>query len=153
MRNLLNQVLFYEDEYYLFSNWSAHSIYYEGIEYKTVEHTYQCQKFSSETRQGRKLREQLIQQPSPAMAKQFAYENIEYILKNWEQVRVKIMFGIIRAKVHQHKDVSAALLKTGTSIIAEDSPVDYFWGLGLDRSGKNMLGKIWMTVRSELTPK
>jgi N-glycosidase YbiA len=32
----------------------------------------------------------------------------------------------------------------------EDSPVDYFWGCGIDRSGQNQLGQILMQVRSEL---
>jgi hypothetical protein len=31
--------------------------------------------------------------------------------------------------------------------IYEDSPIDYYWGIGEDHSGKNMLGLILMKVR------
>jgi N-glycosidase YbiA len=34
--------------------------------------------------------------------------------------------------------------------IIEDSPVDYFWGCGIDRTGTNQLGRILMQVRTDL---
>jgi N-glycosidase YbiA len=41
------------------------------------------------------------------------------------------------------------LQKSGTEDIIEDSPDDYFWGEGADGSGQNMLGRLWMKIRSE----
>lgn len=29
-------------------------------------------------------------------------------------------------------------------------PFDSFWGIGSERNGKNMLGKIWMKIRNEI---
>ena len=42
------------------------------------------------------------------------------------------------------------LLITGDANIHEDSPRDYYWGVGKDHSGKNMLGKLLMEIRSQI---
>jgi predicted NAD-dependent protein-ADP-ribosyltransferase YbiA (DUF1768 family) len=32
----------------------------------------------------------------------------------------------------------------------ENSPIDYFWGCGAEKTGQNYLGKILMSVREEI---
>ena len=41
---------------------------------------------------------------------------------------------------------------TGDRTLIENSWRDDFWGWGPNRDGQNMLGKLWMEVRAELTP-
>ncbi len=61
------------------------------------------------------------------------------------------MRDILRAKAEQHEYVRRKLLATGDRELVEDSWRDDFWGWGPDRNGQNMLGKLWMEVRAELT--
>ena len=46
-------------------------------------------------------------------------------------------------------DIRQILLDTLDAEIIEDSPVDYFWGCGIDRTGTNHLGRILMQVRAD----
>ena len=69
---------------------------------------------------------------------------------DWESVKVGIMREAVRAKFSQHDDVRAILLATGDATLVEHTENDSYWGDGGDGSGKNMLGKILMEVRTQL---
>jgi hypothetical protein len=56
----------------------------------------------------------------------------------------------LRLKFTQHTDLKALLLGTGDAELVEDSPKDFFWGIGADGSGRNELGKALERVRDEL---
>jgi len=60
------------------------------------------------------------------------------------------MRDILRAKVTQHEYVHRKLLATGDRELVEDSWRDSYWGWGPDKKGTNMLGKLWMEVRTEI---
>jgi predicted NAD-dependent protein-ADP-ribosyltransferase YbiA (DUF1768 family) len=60
------------------------------------------------------------------------------------------MRGILRAKAEQHEYVTRKLLATGDRRLVENSWRDDFWGWGPDRNGQNMLGRLWMEIRSEI---
>jgi ribA/ribD-fused uncharacterized protein len=60
------------------------------------------------------------------------------------------MYTAVQQKFWTHRDAQLVLLNTGDQEIVEDSPVDYFWGCGGDRSGTNHLGRILMQIRTEL---
>ena len=49
-----------------------------------------------------------------------------------------------------HPEIREILLMTGDEILIENSPTDYFWGCGADRTGENHLGRILMSVRAEI---
>ncbi len=70
--------------------------------------------------------------------------------QDWDAVKVDIMRDILRAKADQHEYVRRKLLATGDRELIEDSWRDDFWGWGPNRDGQNMLGKLWMEIRSEL---
>ena len=70
--------------------------------------------------------------------------------KDWDDVKVGIMREILFAKADQHEYVRRKLLATGDRELIEDSWRDDFWGWGPNRTGQNMLGKLWMEVRAEL---
>ena len=59
------------------------------------------------------------------------------------------MEDILRCKLKQNPYVLKKLLETKEYIIIEDSPKDDYWGWGINRDGKNNLGKIWMKLREE----
>ena len=69
---------------------------------------------------------------------------------DWEAVKIPIMRQAVLTKFLTHSDIQAILLATGDRVIVEDSPRDYYWGGGCDRTGQNYLGKILMSVRSEI---
>jgi N-glycosidase YbiA len=60
------------------------------------------------------------------------------------------MYGAVWQKFSCHLDIQQILLATLDAEIIEDSPVDYFWGCGNDRTGQNHLGQILMRVRADL---
>jgi ribA/ribD-fused uncharacterized protein len=73
--------------------------------------------------------------------------------RDWDDVKVNIMYEVVKAKFTQHEILRETLLSTGEATLVEDSPTDYFWGCGSDGTGKNMLGKVLMRVRKELGDK
>ena len=81
----------------------------------------------------------------------FAESQKRHRIANWDDVKVGIMRDILRAKVQQHEYVMRKLLATGTRELVEDSWRDDFWGWGPDGLGQNMLGKLWMEIRAELS--
>jgi len=54
------------------------------------------------------------------------------------------------SKFLQHSDLRKQLMDTGNEVLIEDSPVDWYWGCGLDGTGKNVLGQVLMQIRTEL---
>ena len=62
-----------------------------------------------------------------------------------------LMKDILYAKFDQNDDLKAILLATGDRELREHTPRDKFWGDGGKKgNGKNMLGKLLMSVREEL---
>ncbi len=72
------------------------------------------------------------------------------IRENWDEIKHEIMLEAVTKKFKTHKKLREILLATGDSQLAENSPFDYYWGIGADGSGQNMLGKILMEVREKL---
>ena len=68
---------------------------------------------------------------------------------DWGNKKVAVVEEILRAKLAQHPEAQEALRESGDEDIVEDSPTDYFWGIGADGSGQNVLGKLWMKLRDE----
>jgi ribA/ribD-fused uncharacterized protein len=56
----------------------------------------------------------------------------------------------VLAKFQQHAELRQLLLSSGEAKLVEHTENDDYWGDGGDGSGRNMLGRILMEVRSEL---
>ena len=69
---------------------------------------------------------------------------------DWDLVKCDLMYRAVWQKFSHHLDIQQILLDTLDLEIVEDSPVDHFWGCGLDRNGANHLGRILMRVRDDL---
>lgn len=134
---------FYEGPYYLLSNFSAHQVVFEGETWMTSEHAYQASKY-----QNKEMREKVKNAPSAYLSREYGQAK-EGKIENWDEMKVEVMKNIMREKALQHKDVMDALLSTGESVIIKNHPEDYYWGTGLNGTGKNVMGIIWMELREE----
>ena len=139
---------FYTREFFCLDNFSAFKIDIEGILFSTVEHAYQAYKFIETSSE---IFLAIVNAKSPIEAKQIAHNNEELIDPNWNNKKIELMEMFLRIKLHQHPYVKKKLLETKNYIICEDSLEDSFWGIGPSRDGENMMGKLWMKIRSELT--
>jgi ribA/ribD-fused uncharacterized protein len=149
-----SQVFFYEQDFYVLSNFSAFNLKWKGYTFPTSEHAYHWMKFDHDE-EGviadlRALQSEILHAPSAHEAFKIAERNKPHRVLDWDEVKVDIMRGILRAKAAQHEYVRRKLLATGDRELIEDSWRDDFWGWGPNRDGQNMLGKLWMEVRAEL---
>lgn len=141
------QVFFYEQDFYVLSNFSAFRLTWRGIDFDTAEAAYHWEKFAgSEVWIAKAIR----LASSAHEAFKIAESERNRRRPDWDAVRVDIMREILRAKAEQHEYVRRKLLATGDRELVEDSWRDDFWGWGPNRTGQNMLGKLWMEIRAEL---
>jgi ribA/ribD-fused uncharacterized protein len=153
-----NHVDFYEREFYPLSNFSAFTLEWFGQHFDTSEAAYHWMKFPPEhepkTPEMYEKRQRLLWAiqvaPSAHEAFKLAEANKHLRRADWDDVKVDIMRGILRAKAGQHEYVRRKLLETGDRQLIECSWRDDFWGWGANRDGKNMMGTLWMEIRAEL---
>lgn len=138
-------ILFYEGEYYMFSNFSSFAVTYNGRIWMSSEHAYQAAKFDDEN-----VIELIHQALSAHDSKKIAHNYKNKVRTGWDDVKVGVMEDILRAKISQHPYIREKLLETGSREIIEDSHKDAFWGRGIDYKGRNELGKVWMRIREDL---
>lgn len=149
-----HQVFFYEQDFYVLSNFSSFRLKWVGIDFDTSEHAYHFLKFrppfDDGTNDQRRVRGEIMHARSAHDAFKLAEVNRHLRRPDWDDVKVSTMRDLIRAKADQHEYVRRKLLATGDRELIEDSWRDGFWGWGPGRYGQNMLGKLWMEVRAEL---
>lgn len=143
-------VLFYEQEFYVLSNFSAFRLRWKGLDFDTVEAAYHWEKFSDGSEAHQQIRSKILVARSAHEAFKLAELHRQDRRADWDDVKVGIMRDLLRAKVDQHEYVRRKLLETGQRTLIEDSWRDDFWGWGPTYDGQNMLGKLWMDIRSEL---
>lgn len=135
---------FLETRLHDLSPFSAHEVELDGVMYKTVEHAYQA------LRTVPKAREPIIDARNPMdawRAGQVA-KQANQIVPDFD--KLALMERIFRAKLAQHDDVREVLLATGNRELQKEYDTDYFWGTGVDGTGSNEMGKLWMRLRTEL---
>jgi len=131
------------------SNFSPDKVDFHFETYPTSEHLYQALKtFDLEEREV--IRNAL----TPGKAKRMGRK--VKIRSNWEMIKNDYMYGIILLKFKQNEDIKKKLLSTlGYRLIEGNTWHDNYWGdcrckKCENKVGKNMLGKVLMTIRSEL---
>lgn len=142
------RVFFYEQDFYVLSNFSSFRLLWKGIDFDTSEAAYHWEKFPDEA--ARHVRSEILGARSAHEAFKIAEKNVAAYRVDWREVRVDLMRDILRAKVSQHEYVRRKLLATGNRELIEDAWRDSFWGWGPNRDGQNMLGKLWMEIREEI---
>lgn len=157
------QVFFYEQDHYYLSNFSAFQVRlvvpdhdFGGercIDFDTSEIAYHWFKFEAdgcEYEGDHHVRGLILSARSSHEAFKIAEKWRDHRRPDWDAVKIGIMRTILWAKVGQHEYVYRKLLETGERELIENSWRDDFWGWGENRDGQNMLGKLWMQIRTEL---
>jgi ribA/ribD-fused uncharacterized protein len=133
----------FNDSNRFLSNFYPSTIFYEGLRYPSVEHAYQSLK-SSIPEEREKIRNAI----SAGQAKKIG--KTVTLREDWEQIKVPLMKDLLRLKF-DNPFLRYKLLATGNSILIEGNTWnDVFWGV-CRGNGLNMLGKLLMEVREELT--
>lgn len=140
------RVCFYEQDFYVLSNFSSFTLRWQHLLFYTSEAAYHWEKFPHMPLLQREIR----LAPSAHEAFKIAERNAKHRRSDWEIAKVDIMREILRAKVRQHEYVRRKLLETGDRVLVENSWRDPFWGWGPNKDGRNALGRLWMEIRAEL---
>ncbi len=140
------EIRFYRvnDEYGCFSNFSKHSFFVDDVFYRTSEHYFQAHKFLENV-----YKEEVLKAKTAREAANLGRDRKKPLRKDWEDVKDFIMKEAVYRKFtfKNNEDIKGILLSTGCAELIENTTNDYYWGCGLDGTGKNMLGKILMDVR------
>lgn len=148
------------EEYGCFSNWYPAEFQYAGKTFTNSEQFMMFHKVSMFHRHD--LAEQIMNTVDPAKCKKIAGQRFpEYNDYIWNRTCRTIVKRGVYAKFQQNQDILQILLSTGNALLAECSPYDRKWGIGIDISdparfdilkwqGDNYLGVILMQVREEL---
>lgn len=139
-------VYFYEQDFYVLSNFSSFRVYIDDIDFMTSEHAYHYFKFEDNPN----IAFDIIHARSAHDAFKIAESYKEFRRSDWDDVKIGIMSKILLAKVRQHEYVYRKLMETGNRILVEDSWRDSVWGWGEDQQGQNLLGNLWMEIREYL---
>ena len=160
--------------YGVFSNYHPSPLVMEDEKrYTSSEAYYQSRKFSELTEAGAWYRERVRLAKTPHQSKCLASQRLfpperalpfELALNplieeakrrgvvlrdDWEEHKLEVMEYVLRAKFDQHPALKRLLLETGDKPIYEISPYDTYWGTGRDGKGKNVLGKMLVSLRNE----
>jgi ribA/ribD-fused uncharacterized protein len=130
----------FRGKYYFLSNFYPAEIIIGGQTYKTTEHYYQSQKTDN-------LNEQrfILESITPSQAKKRG--SMVNIKKDWDQIKLAVMYIALKAKFIQHKDLMKMLLDTkGEYICEENDWGDRYWGMS-NGVGENHLGVLLMKIR------
>jgi ribA/ribD-fused uncharacterized protein len=133
------------DEASVFSTISPHSFVLDGVEWKTAEHYYQASKYKNFP-----YAKAIIAAEDGQQAYVLGNRWLKRKVSGWKKNRQLYMTRALFRKVKEYPEVEQALLQTGNALLLETSQYDYYWGLGRDQRGVNMLGKVWMDIRKKL---
>lgn len=147
-------VYFYEQDFYVLSNFSSFMVSIWGLLFNTSEHAYHWAKFMPDPEYGYAGQSSIQREIALSRSAHDAFKLGEkfkpYRHPQWDSIKVETMRAILRAKVQQHEYVKRKLLDTGERTLIEDSWRDDFWGWGPNKDGQNWLGKLWMEIRDDV---
>lgn len=138
----MNKINSFRDEYYFLSNFYECSVTYNGLTYKNNEAAFQAQKCIN-----LKDREKFCNLRA-SESKKLGRRVV--LRKDWEDIKIKVMTDIVKAKFEQNEDLQKKLLATEDAYLEEENTWgDRIWGT-VNGVGANNLGRILMNVRKEL---
>ncbi len=132
----------FRGKYYFLSNFYETPITFDGITYRNNEAAFQAQKVLNKEEQTE------FSNLNASEAKKLGRKVL--LRKDWEDVKVLLMQGIVDAKFDQHPELAALLMDTGDEYLEEGNTWgDKIWGT-VDGKGQNLLGQILMKTRERL---
>lgn len=147
----MSQVYPLEKFHIYFSPYTAHQIEIDGVIFPTVEHAYQCQRYTDKA-----IIEEIRTARSPVKAWQASskYKHLQIPEFKDENYKLKVMKELMKLKVAQHEEIRNALIESGNLKIVKHittfPPGDGFWDDGEDGNGLNHMGRMWMEIREEI---
>ncbi|OMJ81753.1 hypothetical protein SteCoe_17691 [Stentor coeruleus] len=129
-----------KEEHIFLNNFAYSPFVLDGLEYKTVEHFYQANKFVGSQFEAIRITE------TPDEAKRLAH-SYEYDESEWDKRKDEVMMRALKAKFEQHSELKEQLLNTGNLKLVEDSQRDLYWGGSMEGS-QNRLGQMLEELRS-----
>jgi ribA/ribD-fused uncharacterized protein len=138
-------------------NMAPYPVQYDGKEWRTTEALFQALRFDND-----EVRELIRAEKSPMGAKMRtkALSKIHTkAIQPMSQEDIDLMEMCLRLKVAQHREIQRKLRCTRDQVIIEDCTArgkrgtNLFWGAVYENGewvGENVLGKLWMKIRSEL---
>ena len=133
----------FQGEYRWLSNFWPARISYDGLIFDSVEHAYVAAKCSD-------VKDQLKVQAckTPGEAKRLGHTIS--IREDWDDVKVSVMYGLLKQKFFFNEGLGKKLLATGDRDLIEGNTWnDRFWGV-CNGKGENHLGVLLMTIREQL---
>ncbi len=127
------------------ANYSNHGFTKNGVFYKTVEHYYQSEKFDNP-----EIKKRIINADTPKEASIIGRDRSNIRIPNFKDIKNQVMFDGILEKFRQNRDIAYKLIETRNRLIAEATVDEYYWGIGKDKSGKNVIGDILVRVRERI---
>lgn len=129
-------------KYFFLSNFYMAPVEYNGIKYTNSEAAFQAQKTTDKAERAK------FASMSPSDAKR-AGRHVK-LRKDWEDIKVNVMYEVCRAKFTQNSELKAKLLATGNEMLIEGNTWgDKVWGQ-VNGEGMNYLGKCLVRIRDEL---
>ena len=127
------------------ANYSNHGFVKDGIFYKTVEHYYQSKKFDNP-----EIIERVLNAKTPKEASNIGRDRANIRKNDFKSIKNLVMFEGILEKFRQNRDIAYKLIETRNKAIAEATINEYYWGIGKDKSGMNVIGHILVKVRERI---
>ncbi|CAM9596517.1 unnamed protein product [Pylaiella littoralis] len=151
-------VLFWEPPC-VFTQWEPAYFKVDGIEFCCAEQymmAYKAYIFCDTD-----IRSDIMSTSDPAQQKRLGQEVANYDGGLWDMHKVQVVLRGNYAKFTQNPEMCDQLLATGDKMLAEASPNDKVWGIGMNAfdpgverhecwGGQNLLGKILMYVRNKI---
>lgn len=133
----------FKGQYRFLSNFWPCRVALNGEIYYSTEHAYQAAKtMNSDERAAIRRCEK------PGSAKKLGRHVT--LRSDWDQVRLKVMYELLKQKFLSGTELAKQLVATGTEDLIEGNTWgDTFWGV-CGGTGHNNLGRLLMLVRGEL---
>lgn len=142
-----------------FSQWAPGTIQLEGQTFNTAEQAMMY--FKAILFDDHAVAAQILAAADPSKQKALGRKVAGFSETTWAANRVDIVRRINHAKFSQNKGLRRKLLQTRGKILAEVSPLDTIWGIGLDADTakatpanawprQNLLGQILTELRESL---
>ena len=148
-----------KEDFGCFSNWYPAGFDFRGTHFSTSEHWMMWQKAQLMSDHG--MAAQILAAPTPRKTKELGGQVSPYNGKLWDAVREQLVYYGVREKFLQNAHERNLLLSTGSALLAEASPYDQVWGVGMTADdprflnpakwdGENLLGRTCMRVRADI---
>jgi len=142
-----------------FSQWWPSCFEVEGRRYSSAEQFMMAGKarlFGDE-----QVCQRILNTDEPAQIKKLGRQVSGFVEEQWQRARFELVVTGNVAKFGQNDALGAYLLGTGDKVLAEASPTDRIWGIGLAADdpraqqpqqwpGENLLGFALMVARAQL---